>query len=132
MCRHLSRSALCQSFPGCKPPLPAADCLPLGLCRVLCIFLSFFSFYVVFYPLPHLFLIPFSKIYCFIGKSKTGQELGIIVTVQPSASLLRNPAHLKFAFGKGLDSLAEFTRSYGLCSKCKVLGWTVTNYSTTF
>ncbi len=25
----------------------------------------------------------------------------IFVTVQPSASLLRNPAHLKFAFAKG-------------------------------
>jgi len=48
------------------------------------------------------------------------------VTVQPSASLLRNPAHLKFADRKGLDSLAEFTHSHGLCSRCKVLGWTVT------
>ena len=45
-----------------------------------------------------------------------------IVTVQPSASLLRNPAHLKFAVRKGLDSLAEFTHSHGLCSRCKVLG----------
>ena len=44
------------------------------------------------------------------------------VTVQPKASLLQNPAHLKFAFSKGLDSLAEFTHSYGLCRKCKVLG----------
>ncbi len=44
------------------------------------------------------------------------------VTVQPAASLLRNPAHLKFAVRKGLDSPAEFTHSHGLCSKCKVLG----------
>ena len=34
------------------------------------------------------------------------------VTVQPAASLLRNPAHLKFADRKGLDSLAEFTHSH--------------------
>ncbi len=45
----------------------------------------------------------------------------MLVTVHPAASLLRNPAHLKFAVRKGLDSLAEFTHSHGLCSKCKVL-----------
>ena len=44
-----------------------------------------------------------------------------LVTVQPRASLLQNPAHLKFVFSKGLDSLAELTHSYGLCSKCKAL-----------
>ncbi len=49
-------------------------------------------------------------------------EISQTVTVQPAASLLRNPAHLKFAVRKGLDSLAEFTHSHGLCSKCKVLG----------
>jgi len=53
-------------------------------------------------------------------------EISQTVTVQPAASLLRNPAHLKFAVRKGLDSPAEFTHSHGLCSKCKVLGWTVT------
>ncbi len=44
-----------------------------------------------------------------------------LVTVQPRASLLQNPAHLKFVFSKGLDSLAELTHSYGLCSECKAL-----------
>ncbi len=49
----------------------------------------------------------------------------MLVTVHPAASLLRNPAHLKFAVRKVLDSLAEFTHSHGLCSKCKVLKFAV-------
>jgi len=35
-----------------------------------------------------------------------------LVTVQPTASLLWNPTHLKFADRKGLDFLAEFTHSH--------------------
>ncbi len=56
------------------------------------------------------------------SKCKKIMENSQTVTVQPAASLLRNPAHLKFAVRKGLDSPAEFTHSHGLCSKCKVLG----------
>jgi len=55
--------------------------------------------------------------------------LQLFVTVQPLASLLRNlpiPNRLR----RGADSfLAKLTCSYGLCSKCKVLGWTVTKVS---
>ena len=55
------------------------------------------------------------------GKCSDIRLNAIFVTVQPTASLLQKPAHLKFAVRKGLDSLAEFMHSHGLCSKCKVL-----------
>ncbi len=46
-----------------------------------------------------------------------------MVTVQPPAELLLNPAHWKFAYGEGLDSLlAKCKYSYGLCNECKFLG----------
>ena len=37
-----------------------------------------------------------------------------------------NPAYSKFAFGKEAGFFSTFMRSHGLCSKCKVLGRTVT------
>ena len=61
----------------------------------------------------------------------------IFVTVQPSASLLRNPAHLKFAFAKGwilwlnlriLTDFAAGAKSWAELLPIFIAGCTVMGY----
>ena len=50
--------------------------------------------------------------------------MGFFVTVQPSASCYRHQAmHNHFVVAWCISTITLF---HGLCSKCKVLGWTVT------